>query len=76
MKSGEGGKLGLDQYILPAVIFADTDIFAPTYWPPIPIQILSFWTTFRRYLVFWPIYADILANIHVFQSIFGQYRYN
>ena len=31
------------------------------------------WPIFSQYLVFWPIYAYISADIHVFQLIFGGY---
>jgi hypothetical protein len=67
----DGGPLGLDRYgssryryILPADIFADTDILAPTYRSPIPI--FSFWPIFSRQLAFGRYiggYPCILADI-------------
>ena len=57
------------RYILPADIFADTDIFAVTYRLPIPIPIFSFYQYFADILFFADIspvfdqYLCILTNI-------------
>jgi hypothetical protein len=57
-------QVGLDQYGSSQFRYfhpTNTNIFAPTYRPLIPIPILSYWPIFSLYLVFWPIYAYISA---------------